>query len=150
MIKKVIIPLLFILIFFTTCRYKEGPIISTHSVVKRLFGSWQVIGFTSDGIDSLQNYIDNCNGKMRIWQGYSTDVNRINFDESKLPSMGGLFTFSDNKKIMKINFGDTSIYNGIGPFGGGRSEWKILKLTMKEFKISTDFNGRNYIISFKK
>ncbi|MBI5541988.1 MAG: hypothetical protein HY951_18170 [Bacteroidia bacterium] len=149
---------LFILIVLTTilsgCRYKDGPMLSFRSVEKRLNGDWQVIGFTSDGIDSLQYYNDSCGGIMKITLYYpdgSLDSdNKVNFYNSKMPSMGGRFTFSNNKKIMHINFGDTSLYKDIGPLGGGRSEWKILKLTESKLKITTDFNSRNYIISFKK
>ena len=72
-------------------------------------------------------------------------------------NLGGYFSFSNNKKIMYVQF--SSIYfpgtDIIGPLGSGKqSKWKILKLTKDvyegDFKISTDYNSRNYIISFKK
>ena len=71
----------------------------------------------------------------------------LNYNKNNVRS--GTVTFKDNKNYLNINFG--YYYTRIvGPIGYGNSNWEILKLTMKEFKISTDFNGKNYKISFKK
>jgi hypothetical protein len=149
MTRKILISLFLILIFFTTCRYKEGPLISFRSVEGRLKGTWQVVEFTSDGVDSLQNFKDSCGSKMRIWKKYFDEpLSKISFENGNYLKIGGSFSLLDNKKLIRVGFGNTQ-HIIIGPIGG-ISNWKILKLTFQEFKISTDFNGRNYNISFKK
>ncbi len=75
--------------------------------------------------------------------------------DSNKPFKGneGSFYFSDHFKIMNVGLNETS-FKSLGPIDGsgiGSFEtWKILKLEMKKLKISTNFNGRNYIISFNK
>jgi hypothetical protein len=152
--KKLLIIFCFLTIIISGCRYKEGPLISFRSVERRLNGTWQVIGLTSDGIDSLQYYNDSCGSKMNL-EFYYPDGSpiydtRIGFDGDK-KGFGGGISLSDNKKVMNVsmNNGATNYWR-LGPIGNGKSNWKILKLTMKELKISTDYNGRNYRISFKK
>jgi len=149
--KKIILILIILASVMDGCRYDDGPLISFRSVEKRIEGTWKVIGFTSDSVDSLQYYNDSCGSAMRIYNVYDNTYDYINFD-SGIKKFGGEFTFADNKKIMNVWFAvPIPPFKGIGPLGGGKSsDWKILKLEMKELKISTDFNGRNYIISFKK
>ena len=159
MTRKVIISLIFISIFFTTCRYKENPIFPSGTVKTRLQGTWDVVGLTSNGVDSLQFFKDSCGARLKI-NFYYQDGNPLGYNEIGLiggkKGFNGTFSFSNNKKLMYVLL---SAHGGhlnpghdiIGPFGAGKSsKWKILKLTKEEFKITTDYNVRNYIISFKK
>jgi len=153
--KKLLLTLLTLTALIDGCKYKDGPMISFRSVEKRLDGTWQVIEYTSNGIDSLQNFKDSCGYNMKIHfppDYYNIDISFYtvagNNSSSSLGN-GGRFHFSNNNKIMYVDFNKTS-FKSIGPIGGGESKWEILKLTMTKFKISTDFNGRNYLISFKK
>jgi len=157
--KKIILFLLILAGIVEGCRYDDGPLISFHSVKGRLEGTWQIIGFTSDGVDSLQYYNDSCGCKMQI--RFLSDENNIYFKDCtsnkyKNSGGGGHFYFVDNKKKMNVFLGGSSQpLTGLGPIArfGGRGincVWKILKLKRDELKISTDFNGRNYLISFKK
>ncbi|OFX37268.1 MAG: hypothetical protein A2X08_10950 [Bacteroidetes bacterium GWA2_32_17] len=134
---------------FACKKYPNGPLISFRSVENRIKGSWKIIEFTSDGIDSLQYYNDSCGSTFQIWNSdvseWESQHYRINFIYK--PFYGG-FTFDDKKKVMNVDFGSGKRI--LGPIGKGSSIWKILKLTNKKFKISTDYNGRNYIISFKQ
>jgi hypothetical protein len=152
--KKLLIILIALVTILSGCRYKEGPLISFRSVEKRICGIWQVVEFTSDGIDSLQYYNDTCGAKVLLWKkSFDSVDDNINFEQGK-KGFSGTFTFSKNKKVMKVymNDGFPTYYWHLGPIGSSliTSNWKILKLTTKDLKISTDFNGRNYIISFKK
>jgi len=144
------------------CRYKDGPLISFRSIQKRLEGKWQVVGYTSNEVDSLQNYNDSCGGYMQISFPSDWDFVNIYFNaDSNKPfkGNGGYFYFSDHYTIMNLDIHKTS-FKSLGPIGGntiGNSittntleSWKILKLEMKELKISTTFNGRNYLILFNK
>jgi hypothetical protein len=146
--KKLLIILIALVTILSGCRYKEGPLISFRSVEKRLTGKWQIVGLTSNGVDSLQYYNDTCGCKVVIYKA-TPDAHSysIIFKEGK-SFFGGEFTLSNNKKIMNVQFSDITP-TIIGPIGKGKSDWRILRLKEGEFKISTDFNGRNYIISFK-
>jgi hypothetical protein len=160
--KKLLIILIALVTILSGCRYKEGPLISFRSVEKRICGIWQVVEFTSDGIDSLKYYNDSCGSKMilnfRYPDGSPMSDPIINFVYGKKEFYGSLY-FSDNKKIMNVLIDGGSLSWNLGPIGNAQSNWeignvqsnwKILKLTEKDLKISTSFNGRNYIISFKK
>ena len=84
-----------ILVIPFACRYDDGPLISFRSVKNRLEGRWQVIGFTSDGNDSLQYYNDSCGCKMTI--NFLSDENDMYFDECPL-ALGGVCNSALNKK----------------------------------------------------
>jgi len=145
--KNFILILLIILLIPFACRYKEGPAISLRSVKSRLIGNWNVTEFTSDGIDSLKYYNDSCGCLMHIPDlSDELDINVFGYNKE----FGGSFSFTKNKKIMHVYFKQhASWYKNIGPIGIN-SDWKILRLTKEEFKISTNVNNRNYLISFKK
>ncbi len=159
--KKLLIIIIVFATVFSGCRYKEGPLISFSSVEKRLEGTWQIVGLTSDGIDSLQYYNDSCGSIMTLGFRYSDGSPMSNymiaFDKGK-KRLGGYFTFNNNRKNMNVYFPSLTISNNqaqdfvvIGPIGTGkRSEWRILKLTKNDFKISTKVSSKTYIISFKK
>ena len=158
--KKLLVLLIVLATIFTGCRYKENPLFPSGSVKTRLQGTWQVVGFTSDGVDSLKYYNDSCGAKMKI-NFYDRDGSKLVSPTIKFvygkKGLNGDFFFSNNKKIMFVRFFSINLQDSdiIGPLGSGKqSKWKILKLTKDvyggDFKISTDYNGRNYRISFKK
>jgi hypothetical protein len=135
-------------------RYPDGPLISFRSPYKRIVGEWQIVSFTSDGVDSLQSCIDSCGSNMNI---QISDPNNFWYNIVFTKGFLVYWNFSDNETIMNVNFSpDSTIsssfhYTGIGPLGGGKiSEWKILKLEMKALEISTTYNGKSYLMSFKK
>lgn len=157
--RKLFLILIVIITVIAGCRYKENPIFPAGTVKTRLQGKWDVVGFTSNMVDSLQYYKDSCGARLII-NFYNQDGSPLGYNEIGLiggkKGFSGTFTFSNNKKLMYVWF---SAHGGhlnpghdiIGPFGAGKSsKWKILKLTKEEFKITTDFNNINYIILFKK
>jgi hypothetical protein len=145
--------LLFAVLFITGCRYKEGPLISSSSVEKRLTGTWQITEFTSNDIDSLNYLIDSCGSQVIIGKEYYDDSDlKIGLGEGKL-KFGGSFIIAKNKKSITVSFihtGSSFNFNVIGPFSSKVSEWEIKKLTYKEFKVVVNINNRNYNISFKR
>jgi len=148
--KKFAIIILTILVIPLACRYKEGPEISFRSVKKRLEGTWQITSYTSNGVDSLKIINDSCGCDMVI--DFPQDWYNINvyFIAGGQQKAGGQFQLLDHKKIMYMMLNGTT-FKSLGPIGGGgHQNWEILKLEIKELKISTTFNGRNYLISFNK
>jgi hypothetical protein len=149
--KKLLIILIALVTILSGCRYKEGPLISFRSVEKRICGIWQVVEFTSDGVDSLQYYNDSCGSVMQVfWDNSSADRRGTFHFTSVKKNFDAHFHFDGGHFSTEIDV-DFGIGKRIlGPIGNGASLWKILKLEYKKMKISTSFNGRNYIISFKK
>jgi len=145
--KKLLVILIVLTTIFSGCRYKEGPMISFRSIKQRLDGhGWSISELTSDGIDSLKYFNDSCGG--RFWFSFPfEEQSGIQLMEGK-KSINGAFSFNDNKKIMTVNLG-SNWSNIIAPLSEGKKDWKILKLTNKIFKISTDVNGKHYVITFK-
>ncbi len=153
--KKLFLILFVITIFFPSCQkeYPEGPMISFRSVYKRINGEWKVVEFTSNGADSLKNFKDSCSSGVHVENvdnGMSTSDKRYHmfFYFGKTNEFSTLLKFYNNEKNIYVDFGENG-HTVLGPIGKGRSNWQILKLTMKEFKISTTYNGLNYIIKFE-
>jgi hypothetical protein len=132
-------------------RYPDGPLISLRSVDTRIAGGWQMVSFTSNGVDSLQSIIDSTLYTLSI-----PEIDPKNHSNVLQIAILGNWTFSDNKTIMNVNFPTANYYPfhvpAVGPFKLGylNEKWKILKLEMMKLEISTVYNGRNYLMSFKK
>jgi hypothetical protein len=153
--KKTILVLVLLAAVVGGCRYKEGPLISFRSAKSRLIGDWKVTGFSVDGNDELQLFNDSCGCKMYIPD--ESDYQEIRFFECKNYLTGinsliaGSYSFSNNHKILKIYFDNLNdvIFKRYGPFIR-TSDWKILRLTKDDFKISTDVDNKNYVVTFAK
>ena len=103
--KKTISILILFIVIIEGCRYKEGPLFSILPVKSRLFGSWKVTEFSSDGIDSLQFYNDSCGCKMYI--PTLSDEQDISFlgSQHNFYDASGFFSFSNHKKKINVSFG---------------------------------------------
>jgi hypothetical protein len=154
-LRKLYIFILLSIAFLYGCkRYPDGPLISFRSVEGRLEGNWQIAGFTSNGVDSLQYCIDSCGNSMNInMQQANGSYNFLTFSRG----FEADWTFSDNKRIMNVSFFPDSVYtasfSGVGfvPIKEGCNiQWKIVKLELKELEITTTSNGCNYVMSFMK
>ena len=158
--KKIILSIALLLIVFTfSCKkYPEGPLISFRTPFARIIGNWQMTEYISNGIDSAQYYNNSLNFHVEI--GYrhreeeDKDLNIYLLNENK--SFKERMLFSSDRKTLIVDCTDSIFYdnhgvNFFGPFKENtKCNWHILKLTNKEFKMSTDLNGNNYKISFKK
>ena len=150
--KRSLLAAIVIAIVLSGCKYKEGPMISFRSVYKRITGAWEIIEFTSNGVDSLKYFKDSCSSIVviqNIDKETSDKEYYMFFNFMKLNEFDTPLKFNEKKKEIYIDFGD-KLNTILGPIGKGNSNWKILKLTNKDFKISTTFNHLVYIILFKK
>ncbi len=122
--------------FVPACRYKDGPVISFRSIQKRLEGTWQVVGFTSNGVDSLQNFNDSCGGNMQIKFPPDWDFINIYFvadDNKPFKGNGGEFDFSDHYTIMNLDIHKTP-FKSLGPIGGNTIGNSITTNTLESWK----------------
>jgi hypothetical protein len=147
---------LFSVIFsLSNCRYDEGPVISFRSVKARLWGSWSVTEYYSDGIDSLQYYKDSCGCKLGFPNPTSdSEENDIVFVDCFNSGKGMVckYNFARNKSVISIYLQYSLESYGLKSFGPMliNADWEIHRLTKEEFKISALANNHYYIVSFKK
>lgn len=149
--KKGIIFLIALSLILTDCKYKEGPLISFKRKKFRLIGSWTIKEFKSDGVDSLNEYVNAIGNQMYILEKetYSNEL-RIYFVCDG--NIRGSVEFIDDKEALRVILqADALHYKGIGPIGVQKeSEWEILKLTSNDFKVTTQFRNHDYNIHYKK
>ena len=155
--KRIILPLLCVLVISSCMKYEDGPCISFRSKDERLQGLWKLTFFTVNGIDSLQYYN----------QYYSNECT-FNFlkpeDQQSLVQFGitwgdtssfyyGVFGYTESiSEVLTI----TSMYetssNNIYPLafllhskvGGGALEWPISRLKYNEVWFDIFVDNKEY------
>jgi hypothetical protein len=161
--KKIILLLLVIAGIFEGCKkYEEGPWISLRSAKKRLIGSYSVIQYTVNGIDSLELYNDSMYNRFDIIFDKNTNDFGYGIDgyrsDGKHSSLVGHWEFNDNKTNLIVSsstcysgFEPYHYSSGTGPFiNNATPEWEIIRLTSKEVKMKTNFNSKEYLINLKR
>ena len=153
-IKRQILYPLILLLFFTTCKYEDGPAISFRSKTSRLCNDWNVDNLKIDGIDSTQRYKDNCGCCITfdyIKPHGDLPQRRIFLYGCKNLPIGwnipyGNWSLLGNEMDISISGGG---YKGMGPICDGNSTWNILRLAHDEFWFKTNFNGKEYDFKLK-
>jgi hypothetical protein len=152
--KKIFYFIFLISIAFACKKYPDGPLMSFRSFEKRLQGNWKVTELYSDDIDSLKYYNDSCSATMKIFKPYHDEGDYIAFYGKKEFHGRCGFIRNDKHKTLSVSLTNADLNHTewcLGPIGDSRSShWEILRLSNDEFKISTDFNGHHYQISFEK
>lgn len=160
--KKLLLTLLILTAIIDGCKkYDDGPFISLRTARNRLLGSYSVAQYTVNGVDSLILYNDSMYSQFDILQdesgndfGYGISGNRkdgiycsaighwkLNNDKTKLTVTLSTCYSNDGHKHP----------SGTGPFiNNATPEWKILRLTDTEVKMTTNFNGKEYLIELKE
>lgn len=150
--KKIILMLIAITTIACACKkYEEGPCISLRSAENRIIGSWDLTELSVDGFDKLDLYYDSLG---KDFEFLITD------DHLKVCRMYGpkkdgggvrlywIWRLFNEKKILKIENTYGTIHTpSWGPFKVFvRLEWEILRLTNREMKLRTIYNGSTYVI----
>jgi len=165
---KKTVPILFIALLLITCgkTYDDGPHFTFRSAKNRIIGIWKVDKFYIDGIDSTDEFNAKLGCEFEFTKEGYTPGDKItwkilfkNCINDKI--LAGLWEFSpkDDKSKLRISFNEDSSFTcAIGPFGQMRDgHWTILKLTNKEFNLTTDywdfdfgFGMRTFLLNLKK
>jgi hypothetical protein len=155
MMKKLIIILLLFASVLAGCRYKEGPLISFHSALNRLYGTHTLKQYTVNGQDSLNLYYDTLGLSFRLYyeEVYGHNDCVIGEGQNIHGHNSGWVVWTwildNNNKNLKV-LTSVGSNNATGPIGAGITpEWQILKLKKGDIKIKTMFNGKEYIVELK-
>jgi len=160
--KKIILAMLVIAALSEGCKkYEEGPLVSLRSAEKRLFGTYALTQYSVNGEDSLILFNDSLYNILIFFHdeysntdGYKIEGKR---NDNKTISLGAHWEFNDNKTKIKVIYseckawyGNTACESGTGPFfNHATPEWYIIRLTHKEVKMKTNYNGKEYKIELK-
>jgi hypothetical protein len=164
--KKTVFLLLTLAAIVTSCKYKDGPLISFRSPYERLTGYWQVEYFTINDNDFTQQYKDSCNYNFRITfydtGHYLIDLYDGNYEYESCqghPGQWGDVGFvQKNISISNILFIDLKGYldsTGYELFKAGiSSRWETFKLKNKKLwiqSIENNYDGsKTYYLKLKK
>jgi hypothetical protein len=153
--KKTILIILVLATVVGGCKkYEEGPCISFRSVTNRLYGEYEITSYTINGEDSLSLYCDSLKNHLEIYfDKADLDIN-LNIWGTRADGAWRVLLCSCNLT------NDNSIFNfnhcggdiGTGPFTpiSQKIEWEILRLTKKELKMKTTYNGKEYVVDLEK
>jgi hypothetical protein len=140
--KKIVLMLFAILTIACGCN-------KTKQTLKKIYGDYTLISYTVNGVDSLSLYKDslginfkfsyNDYRKSNLCVIYGPRNDNVN---SSLVIDWGLI----DKNTLKFYSSTDGNSIGIGPFGTYKTtEWIILSLN-NEFKMKTNYNGKEYFI----
>jgi len=124
--KKLLLPLIVIILAFTGCYYEEGPIISLRTPESRLVNKWKYEKFTLNGQDQMDNY-------QSSWVEFKKDKTAT-FYEDTAYSYTAAWEFSDDFKTLYLNCSDDSLNTW-------EIDYNILKLRDKELWLESDMGS---------
>jgi len=123
--------------------------------LNKIYGNHTLINYSVDGFDSIDLFRDSLGTTFRFYYDEVSNENICSISGIRNDGDGTLVTWNwklnySNKILSQIFSAGFSI--GIGPFGVGKNniEWKIINLTKKEIKMSTNYNDKEYMVILNK
>jgi len=157
--QKILLVLFIAMIFFSCKKYEEGLWFSFRGVDKRIEGFWELEYLFINDVDSTAAVkSQDCNGLLFLSIPYDL---KHEGDWSLAPVNGtckqckGEWGISKDKKFLGIEHrsNDTCEFKSVGPYLASNSieiKWQIIKLTVKQLWLETEYNGQNCWAHFKK
>ena len=144
------ISIILIILVFAGCtkKYPEGG-----SRVNDIFGSYYLVGFTVDAVDSMD--------VIKASPFYCLDQNAFEFSKQKKENIlrSGCSVFphatwyiSDDKKRIIITCSPTSNTHSLYPLVQNKNvsmAWDIQRITRDDFWIKAKINGKEYYFKFE-
>ncbi len=148
--KKIILILIALAAITASCvKYEEGPLVSSLSVKKKIYGFYFLTEYTVNGIDSLSQ---NGGDLYLRFDFFYNDISKRDvcvIEGTAIYNLGSLYwgwELSDNKKNIRVSDANSDT-NGSGPFGNNKTPvWEIIKLLKDQIKLKTNFNNKEYQI----
>lgn len=139
------------LLLLTTCKkYEDGPWLSLRTAEKRICGEWTIENYYENGTDLTSDFEKSliyCSRYEFINEELSATVpfNTVASGCKRADGTGWWYLTNENKNLSwTMGLVDVPQH----PLEMN-SNWAILRLTNKEFWISTTFNGTEYEIHLK-
>jgi hypothetical protein len=145
--------LILISLFFFSCRYDEGSMISFRTVENRVSQDFILVEYTKNGVDCKQELIDSLGEFWDFQDYYSGGATLLTVYNSNSNTYGGIYEISSNKqKISIIIQGGISIpYSGSSPFKINCTNiWEIKRLTKNDMWLKCEVDNIIYFIKFEK
>ena len=149
--------LISIIMFFSACKYEEGPFISLRSKEKRLIGLWELNELKIDDV-SYMSYYNSDTAYLRFSINlYTENIYMSLVKDSRIsPQMAnGAVEFVENKS--KLRFGlkrnvaylpETEAVFTLLPVLEEEHDWSILQLKNNNFTLSLSSNDTLYYLDF--
>lgn len=146
--------LLFVIMFlnvFSCKKYDENPLVNLRSRQHRMTsgGDYQIASYFINDYDSTEMM----KSQLFLTHPYGGYIAFHMVDHKKIISgstFGGEWDFHENKKYLRINLSNDSMYP-IGPFLTKETlDWEITKLTERELHLKVDFKGKRCMIYLYK
>jgi hypothetical protein len=122
--KKILLPILIIIISLSGCYYEDGPIISLRTPENRLVNKWKYQNFTINGQDQMSSYKNS-------WVEFKKDKTAEFYQDTSY-TFTAAWEFSDDYQTLYLNCSDDTTT--------WESDYVILKLRNKEMWMESD-NG---------
>jgi len=155
--KKLLLTLfLLTAIIFGCKKYDEGPSFSFRSAKHRLYGTFKLVQYTVNGVDSLDHYYDSLSLYFCFRNDDDNHHDYCDMFGRRRDGGASYLNWSweliDKNKILKIkSSGGNPDGCSSGPFRNYvLPEWIILRLTNNELKMKTTFDGKEYLIDLNK
>jgi len=151
--KKSLLVILLLTVIIGGYRYEDGPLISFRSAENRLYGNYTLTNYTVDGEDQLNQYYDSlCKNFNIYYEGVSSNrdvCDIIGFrKDGKYSAVVWTWQLINKNKTFKVTSSDGNI--GTGPIGDNKNPaWEILRLTNKDIRMKTTYNGKEYLIELE-
>jgi hypothetical protein len=151
--KRLLLTLIIIVGLLDGCKkYEDGPLISFHSAKSRLYGNFALTQYSVNDADSLDLYKDS----LCINYTFGFDEQDNNYictnigirNDGKFANVIYIWELKNKNKNLCLTkpYGNSF---GTGPFGKDKTtEWIILRLSNKEFKLKINYNGKEYKVGF--
>src|ERR1051326_254623 len=143
--------LLFFLVAFAlleSCKkYPDGPWISLRSKKARIQGEWFIENYFVDNVDSTSLYNPISSGTSFSYNFQAGSELRFNSTP-----VSGIWDFDNHKRdiVIGVTYRNTNFPNIFILPVGNANNWKVLRLTMKNFWLQSSINGKTYEVHFKK
>jgi len=145
--------LIIIIIMFSSCKYKDGPVISFRSADARVIGNYSATAYMIDDTDALQ-----------LWQDSVSDILFSLYHETEptdnwwISTRVGDAFLSGNYRLLNHDtqlliyaLEENTGYPGNGPFRQGmESTWDILKCSKNRLWLLTNFEGHKYYVELQQ
>ena len=139
--KKFLVTLL-LLSLFASCKYEEGPVVSSIPVKDRIRGEWKLNAIQKNGKSTTTEAPSIAESRNNAFSFYKNQRLQIDYIEnSTLYQADGFYEFSSDKKNLILKFSDRYL--------SYERTYKILKFKSKELKVKfTDEQNIEWILEF--